>query len=78
MGPLLIWAMRVVDDLSADILAAWTERRRLLERARTATSTPAGQAALEAYLRPMIAGQAPVPVTVNLGRTSSPACTSAA
>jgi integrase len=69
MGPLLIWAMRVVDDLSADILAAWAERQRLLERARTATSTPEGQAALDAYLRPMIDGQAPVPVTVSAAVT---------
>jgi hypothetical protein len=61
MGPLLIWAMRMVDDLSADILAAWAERQRLIEAARTATPTPAGLAALEAYLRPLIASQAPIP-----------------
>ena len=65
MGPLLIWAMRMVDDLSGDILAAWAERQRLIEVARTATATPAGQAALEAYLRPLIAGQAPLPATVS-------------
>ena len=61
MGPLLIWAMRMVDDLSGDILAAWAERQRLIEAARAATATPAGQAALEAYFRPLIASQAPVP-----------------
>ncbi|WP_405524469.1 hypothetical protein [Streptomyces canus] len=30
IGPLLVWAGRMVDDLGEDILAAWTERRRLL------------------------------------------------
>jgi hypothetical protein len=40
MGPLLVWAMRVVDDLSGDILAAWAERQRLVSAARAATGTP--------------------------------------
>ncbi len=65
MGPLLIWAMRVVDDLSADIIAAWAERQQLIERARTTTATPTGLAALEACLRSLTDGQAPVPVTVG-------------
>ncbi|MFA4081352.1 integrase [Mycobacteroides salmoniphilum] len=30
MSPLLIWAMRFVDDFADDILAAWSERERLL------------------------------------------------
>jgi integrase len=71
MGPLLIWAMRLVEDLSGDILAAWAERQRILDTARATPSTPAGQAALEAYLRPLIASQAPVPATVpSRGKTS--------
>ena len=65
MGPLLIWAMRMVDDLSADILAGWAERQRLAGAARASTATPAGLAALEAYLRPLIGGQAPLPATVS-------------
>jgi hypothetical protein len=69
MGPLLIWAMRMVDDLSEDILAAWAEWRRLTRVARTAPATPAGQAALEEYLGPLIAGQAPLPSTAARGRT---------
>jgi len=28
IGPLLVWAIRVVEDLSDDILAAWAENRR--------------------------------------------------
>jgi len=61
MGPLLIWAMRMVDDLSGGILAAWAERQRLIEAASAATSTPAGRAALETYFHPLIASQAPIP-----------------
>ncbi|MEV6871643.1 hypothetical protein [Amycolatopsis sp. NPDC051128] len=61
MGPLLTWAMRVVDDLATDILAAWSEARRLSEAAKTNRATPASKDALDAYLQPMIAGQAPVP-----------------
>jgi integrase len=71
MGPLLIWAMRLVEDLSGDILAAWAERQRLLDAARATAATPAGQAALEAYLRPLIASQAPLPATTgSSGKTS--------
>lgn len=68
MGPLLIWAMRVVEDLSGDILAAWAERQRLLNAACTTTATPAGRAALEAYLRPLIDSDAPLPAFVHCGR----------
>jgi hypothetical protein len=64
MGPLLLWAMRLVEDLSGDILAAWAERQRLSGIASTSTATPAGQAALEAYLGPLLSGQAPLPATV--------------
>ena len=70
MGPLLIWAMRMVEDLSGDILAAWAERQRLIEAARASTATPAGLAALEAYLRPLIASQAPLPATTFHGKTA--------
>ncbi len=39
MGPLLVWAMRVVDDLAEGILTAWAERQRLTDIARTSTAT---------------------------------------
>jgi hypothetical protein len=70
MGPLLIWAMRMTEDLSGDILAAWAERQRLISAARAATGTPAGHAALEAYLRPLIDGGAPLPSTRRNGRAA--------
>ena len=64
MGPLLIWAMRVVERPVADICrlgrtAAAT--RESPHRYRNAYR----RAALEAYLRPLTDGQAPVPVTVT-------------
>ena len=52
---------------SGDILAAWAERRRLAEAALANTATPAGAAALEAYLRPLITSGAPLPASVNQG-----------
>jgi hypothetical protein len=67
MGPLLIWAMRLVDDLAADILAAWAERQRIITAARTTSPSPAGKTSLESYLRSLSDGQAPVPTIVNTG-----------
>jgi integrase len=68
IGPLLVWAMRMTEDLSGDILAAWTERQRLISSARAAVGTPAGRAALEAYLRPLIDSGAPLPSTHLKGK----------
>ncbi|MGP3921507.1 hypothetical protein [Nonomuraea sp. 10N515B] len=74
MGPLLVWAMRMVDDFAEDILAAWAERQRLAEAARSNTATPAAAAALHAYLDPLIASRAPLPTTATDGRVTL-ACT---
>lgn len=63
-GPLLVWAMRAVDDLAEDILAAWAERQRLMDIARASTATEDGAAALRAYLGPLVAAQAPLPATI--------------
>jgi hypothetical protein len=59
--------MRLVDDLSGDILAGWAERQRLAGAARSGASAR-GATALRAYLRPMIAGQAPFPTLVTGGK----------
>ncbi|MFB7058035.1 integrase [Streptomyces vinaceus] len=53
IGPLLTWAIFMVEDLADDILAAWAERRRLTARAEATKGTPASRAALEAYLLPL-------------------------
>jgi hypothetical protein len=68
IGPLLTWAIRLVEDLSGDILAGWAERQRLTGAARANAATPAGLAALEAYLRPLIASQDPLPATTLQGK----------
>jgi hypothetical protein len=68
IGPLLTWAIRLVEDLSGDILAGWAERQRLIEAARANAPTPAGLAALEAYLRPLIANQDALPATAFQGK----------
>src|ERR1039457_4581155 len=70
LGPLLSWAMRMVGDLEGDTLAAWAERERLSEGPPPAPATPAGQAALHAYLGPLISARAPLPANTNHGKTS--------
>lgn len=67
LGPLLVWAIRVVEDFADDILAAWQENRRLTALAATTPATPAGQAALEAYLLPLIHSGALLPAAEHRG-----------
>ncbi|WP_405801107.1 integrase [Streptomyces halstedii] len=68
MRPLLIWSMRLVDDLADDILAAWAERQRLIGVAENSVSTAASRAALDDYLSPLIAAKAPLPATEHAGK----------
>jgi hypothetical protein len=65
IGPLLVWAIRMVDDLADDILAAWAENRRLTDLAAKLPNNSAGQAALTAYLLPLITSGAQLPTTKN-------------
>jgi hypothetical protein len=67
MGPLLVWAMRLVDDFADDILAVWKESRRLADRARTAVASAEAKAALDAYLAPIVSDGALVPANWNQG-----------
>lgn len=53
VAPLLVWAIRVVDDLADDILNAWAERRRLAD-AIPAAAVPAGHYAIRAYLDALV------------------------
>ena len=64
IAPLLVWAMRLVDDLADDIIAAWTERRRL-EDAIPAVAVPGGGHALRAYLDGLIESRDPLPASVR-------------
>ncbi len=69
MGPLLIWAMRMIDDLSEDILAAASERARLISAAATTPSPAFGMQALHAYLDPLLAAGSPIPAATQNGKT---------
>lgn len=55
MGPLLIWALRVVDDFADDILAAVARKEEILAKSAQTPTTAEGYAALEAYLERFIA-----------------------
>ncbi|MEU4115838.1 integrase [Kitasatospora sp. NPDC028055] len=63
IGPLLVWASRMVEDFADDILAAWAERCRMNDIAVPLRGNPEGQAALEAYLLPLIQSGAPLPTS---------------
>jgi hypothetical protein len=69
IGPLLIWAILVVEDFSGDILAAWAENRRLTALADRTAGSPEGRTALEAYLLPLIASGSPLPAVRHKGAT---------
>lgn len=70
IGPLLVWAIRMIDDLSDDILTAWDEATRLIDIAKTSVATAEGKAALEAFLDPLISSHAALPATKHHGKTA--------
>ncbi|MEV6825563.1 integrase [Amycolatopsis sp. NPDC051102] len=56
LGPLLVWALRMVEDCAGDIIAAHDERTRLLARAKNAIAEP-----LVTLLHRLRAGNEPIP-----------------
>jgi hypothetical protein len=52
LGPLLVWALRFVDDFADDIFTAWAEHRRLAAEATVNQTNPQSRAALEELLLP--------------------------
>ncbi|MFE9806097.1 integrase [Streptomyces sp. NPDC005548] len=70
MGPLLIWAIRMVEDFSDDIFAAWAERNRLHAVANSNPTIPASLASLKAFMEPLIAEGLPIPTTSWLGKAA--------
>lgn len=70
MGPLLIWAIRVVEDLADDILAAHAEFQRMNEAAQAQRGTAATRTALRAFLAPLTAAGGPMPTTRKCGKTA--------
>ncbi|MEU5547521.1 hypothetical protein AB0G85_35025 [Streptomyces sioyaensis] len=67
MGPLLVWAIRLVDDFADDILAAWKVRQQLVAAAR---ANQPGKDALDALLIPLIKAGAPLPTTSYRGHVT--------
>ncbi|MET7361197.1 integrase [Streptomyces sp. NPDC005562] len=65
IGPLLTWSIRLVEDFSGDILAAWDERRRMHAQVKSAKTTREGLAAVKSYLLPLVNSGAPLPCTLS-------------
>ncbi|MFG3151433.1 integrase [Streptomyces sp. NPDC048219] len=70
MGPLLVWAIRTVEEFSDDILSAWAEHNRVRAAAASNIATPASRAALRAFMDRTDADRLPIPTTQWLGRTT--------
>ncbi|WP_329559179.1 integrase [Streptomyces uncialis] len=68
LGPLLVWALRFVDDFADDILAAWAEVRRLSQLAADTPSRPEGVVALDEFLLPLVRAGSPLPSVWHKGR----------
>ncbi|MFJ2746360.1 integrase [Streptomyces sp. NPDC087440] len=67
IGPLLIWALRVVDDFADDILSAQAEQQRLTEKADQTVGTWESMGRLRAYLDQLVERGAPVPTRRHKG-----------
>ena len=67
MSPLLIWAMRFVDDFADDILTAWREHQTLTSRIRP-HANPAAAAALRMLVEQHAAENRPLPGRIHNGR----------
>ncbi|WP_109036348.1 hypothetical protein [Streptomyces rubrogriseus] len=61
----MIWALRMVEDLAEDILAAAAERLRMSTIAGTNAATPAGLVMLRAFLERIVTEQQPFPSIWN-------------
>ncbi|MGW7544628.1 hypothetical protein ACWGKQ_26525 [Streptomyces sp. NPDC054770] len=70
LGPLLIWAIRTVEEFSDDILTAWTERNRLRDAATANVATPASQASLRTFMDRIDTDRLPIPRMDWPGRTT--------
>jgi hypothetical protein len=69
MSPLLIWAMRFVEDFADDIIAGWTEYQRLRSCIRV-EANPQAVAGLTAQLHRHQTGQQPLPGVLGNNRTA--------
>ncbi len=69
MSPLLIWALRFVEDFSGDIIAAWQERQRLQAQIPEQPSW-AAVLRVRAFVEQCTTGNRPLPGTTYRGRLS--------
>ncbi|MFI9589782.1 hypothetical protein [Nonomuraea sp. NPDC052265] len=69
VGPLLVWSIRMIEDLADDILAARNERTRIANQANSTESTPEGAAALRTYVEHLLKANTVIPVATHRGRT---------
>jgi hypothetical protein len=60
MSPLLIWALRFIDEFSIDVIAAWTEYQRLTARIQD-TARPGTSATLRMFLEHAATEGIPLP-----------------
>ncbi len=67
MSPLLVWALRFVEDFADDIAAAWEERQRLTGRIRE-HANPDATLPLRRLIEEHAAENRPLPGSVYLGR----------
>ncbi|QHA04630.1 integrase [Streptomyces broussonetiae] len=71
MGPLLIWALRMVEDFADDVLAAWAEYCRMTARPRhNPAANEMSRPTLLAYFRELESSGRPVPTIQWQGRTA--------
>jgi hypothetical protein len=69
MGPLLIWALRVVENFSEDILRAVQLKDEILIKAGQTAPTTAGATALEQYLGKLVAAGISLPSMAAANRS---------
>ncbi|MCQ1578746.1 integrase [Streptomyces parvus] len=74
MGPLLVWALRFVEEYADDILGAFEENRRLvaIAEALKGPAKPAADRRLVSYLEELEAKGLPVPTTTKGQRLVAP------
>jgi integrase len=71
MGPLLIWALRVVDDFAEDIMRAWEKVMEMTGRAEATVTTKLGLARIKEYVDARRDRGEPIPSWVqSRGRTA--------
>ncbi|MFE2733278.1 integrase [Streptomyces sp. NPDC059349] len=68
LGPLLVWAIRFVDDFANDILASWDGRQSLFATAANNGGCQGGLAALSKFLLPKARSGSPLPSVRMYGR----------